>query len=180
MATMQDIEKQTREFAAAKRQLDDIMAEINTEVEGLKKKYLPRIRTVMNQVTARHGDLYREIAENPGLFTKPRTQVFDGVRVGYTKGKGALQIEDPELTIKLIKKHLAEQADILIRTFEEPAKAAIKKLDEAQQKKIGVAIEGKEDRVVIEETDSQINKILSSLLKFQVEELSAEYQEEAA
>ncbi len=157
MATMQDIEKQTREFAAAKRQLDDIIAEIKAETEPLKKKYLPRIRAVMNQVTARHGDLYREIVENPGLFTKPRTQVFDGVRVGFSRGKGALQIEDPELTIKLIKK-----------------------LDETQQKKIGVSIEGKEDRVVIEETDTQINKILSSLLKFQVEELSAEYQEEAA
>jgi hypothetical protein len=180
MATMQDIEKQTREFAKAKRELNDIMAEIATETEVLKKKYLPRIRSVMNQVTARHGDLYREIAENPALFDKPRTQTFDGVRVGLSKGKGTLQIEDPELTIKLIRKHLAEQADILIRSFEEPAKAAIKKLDEALMKKIGCSIEGKEDRVLIEETDTQINKILGSLLKFQVEELSEEYREEAA
>ena len=180
MATMQDVEKQTREFAQAKRQLDEIMGELGAETEALKKKYLPRIRSVMNTVTIRHGDLYRMIGENPDLFTKPRTQIIDGVRVGFSRGKGTLSIEDPELTIKLIRKHFEDQADILIRTSEEPAKAAIKKLDDAALKKIGCAIEGKEDRVVIEETDTQINKILGSLLKFQVEELSEEYRAEAA
>lgn len=180
MATMQDIEKQTREFAGAKRQLDDIMAEITQETEALKRKYLPKIRTVMNAVTTRHGDLYRLIGENAALFTKPRTQIIDGVRVGFQKGKGSLAIEDAETTIKLIRKHLPEQADILIRTVEEPAKAPIKKLDERSMKLIGVSIEGKEDRVVIEETDTQINKILGSLLKFQVEELSEELRVEEA
>jgi hypothetical protein len=180
MATMQDIEIETRQFAKAKRALDEIMGEITSETEALKKKYLPRIRSVMNTVTMDHAELYRMIGENPDLFTKPRTQIIDGVRVGFSKGTGTLAIEDPETTIKLIRKHFEDQADILIRTTYEPAKAAIKKLDEAQLKKIGCAIEGKEDRVIIEETDTQINKILGSLLKFQVEELTEELRQEAA
>lgn len=180
MATMQEIEKQTREFATAKRALDEIVAEIGAETEALKKQYLPRIRTVMNRVTKQHGDLYRMIMGSPEIFTKPRTQIFDGVRVGLSKGKGTLNIEDDELTMKLIRKHLPEQADTLIRTIEAPAKAAIKALDGDLMKKIGVSIEGKEDKAVIEETDAQINKILGSLLKFQVEELADEYREEAA
>ncbi len=180
MATMQDIERETREFAQADRQLEEIMNEIRADTEALKKKYLARIRSVMNQVTAKHADLYREIAENKDLFEKPRTQTIDGIRVGLEKGKGSLEIEDAELTVKLIKKHFREQADILITTIEEPSVAAIKKLPEEDLKKIGAAIVGKEDRVVIKKVDTQLNKILNSLLKFQVEELSAEYCEEAA
>lgn len=180
MATMQDIERETREFGKAKLELDEIMGEIRADTEALKKKYLARIRSVMNQVTAKHADLYREISENKALFDKPRTQTIDGIKVGLEKGKGSLEIEDPELTVKLIKKHFKEQADILIKTSEEPAVAAIKKLSEKDLEKIGAAIVGKEDRVIIKEVTAQLNKILNSLLKFQVEELSAEYQEEAA
>ena len=177
MATMQDVELQTRAFALAKQHLDEIMNELTLETETLKKKYVPRLRQTMNNVTALHNDLYRLIAENPQLFDKPRLQLIDGIRVGLKVGKGTLQIDDDEATIKLIKKHLADQADILIKTTEEPAKAAIKKLDEKSMRLINVSIVGKEDHVVIEEADTQLNKILSSLLKFQVEELQEEYSD---
>lgn len=129
----------------------------------------------MNAVAARHDDLYRMIADNSDLFEKPRTQLIDGIRVGFTMGKGKLEIEDPDLTVKLIKRYFAEQKDILIKTTLEPAVAAIKKLTPGEQAKIGTVITGKNNKVVIEEADTQLNKILSSLLKFQVEELSEEY-----
>ena len=177
MATMQDVERETRNFATVKRALDVIMDDLTTETEALKKKYLHRLRQAMNVVTAQHGVVYRLVADNPHLFDKPRLQLIDGIRVGLKAGKGTLEIEDPDATIKLIRKHLADQADILVKTTEEPAKAAIKKLDEKSMKLINVSIVGKEDHVVIEEADTQLNKILSSLLKFQVEELQEEYSE---
>ncbi len=180
MATMRDVESKVRSYAFAKRQMDDLMSELTAETELLKKKYLSKLRQAMGVVTGSHGDLYRTIAENPDLFDKPRLQLIDGIRVGLKAGKGTLQIDDEEATIKLIKKHLADQADILIKTTEEPAKASIKKLDEDSMRKIGVSIIGKEDHVVIEEADTQLNKILSSLLKFQVEELQEEYSEAAS
>ncbi len=180
MATMQDIERETREFAKAKRELDEIMAEIKADTEELKKKYVARIRKVMGQVTEKHGDLYREIAENRDLFQKPRTQVIDGVKVGLTKGKGTLEVTDEQQTIAAIEEQLPRQAKLLIRIEKTLIKPAVKKLPAETLAAIGAEIVDKEDKVVIEEVDTQINKVLTSLLKFQVEELSAEYQEDAA
>ncbi len=177
MATMQDVEREVRNFAAVKRELDAIMEELTAETEILKKKYLPRLRKATSVVTNQHGALYRMIADNPGLFDKPRLQLIDGIRVGMKVGKGSLEIEDADLTVKLIEKHLEDQKDILIKTTKEPSKAAIKKLDEKSMKLINVSIVGKKDHVVIEEADTQLNKILSSLLRFQAEELQNEYSE---
>jgi hypothetical protein len=174
---MQDIEQKTRQFAMEKRSLDDLMNELTLEAESLKKRYTGKLRLAMNNVSRQHEDLYRMIRDNPALFDKPRLQLIDGIRVGIKAGKGTLQIEDEDITIKLIKKILPDQKDILIKTTEEPAKAAIKKLDEKSMKSINVSIVGKEDHVVIEEADTQLNKILSSLLKFQVEELQEEYSD---
>jgi hypothetical protein len=181
MATMQDIEKETREYAKAKRELTEIMTEVKADTEALKARYVARIRKVMGQVTAKHADLYREIAENKNLFSKPRTQEFDGIKVGLKMGKGKLEVADEKQTILAIEEELPEkQAKLLIRTEKSLIRDAVKKLPEETLFRIGAEITGKEDRVVIEDIDSQIDKVLSSLLKFQVEELNAEYQEEAA
>lgn len=155
------------------------MTEIKADTEELRKKYLARIRRVMSQVTARHADLYREIAENKDLFQKPRTQVIEGIRVGLSRGKGRLEVPNEEQTIAAIEEHLPKQAKFLIRIEKSLIVSAAKKLPPETLDLIGAEIVGKEDTVVIEEVEAQINKILSSLIKFQVEELSAEYEDAA-
>jgi hypothetical protein len=176
---MAAIEKKTKEFEKVKRDLDDLGSEIKGEAEAIKKKYATRLRTLINAVIAKREDLHRAVRENRELFEKPRTQVFEGITVGLKKGKGKLSIEDEELTMKLIRKHLPEMAGVLIRTVEEPCTAAIKKLPDADMKKIAVEIIGKEDRVIIESVDDTIQKVLNSLIKVQVEELNEEYKEAA-
>lgn len=176
---MTGIEKKTKDFEKVKRDLDDLVSEIQGEADAMKRKYMTRLRTLMNAVTGKHADLYRAIQDNPELFVKPRTQIFEGITVGMQKGKGKLYVEDEDLTMKLIKKHLPELAAVLIHTVEEPCTSAIKKLPDADMKKIGVEIVGKEDSVIIKSVDNTIQKILNSLIKVQVEELTAEYQEAA-
>ena len=56
----------------------------------------------------------------------------------------------------------------------------MKKLPADTLEAIGAEIVGREDRVVIEDVEAQIDKVLSSVLKFQVEELAEEFREEAA
>jgi hypothetical protein len=176
---MAGIERKTRDFEKVKRDLDDLVSEVQGEAETLKRKYFTRLRTLMNAVTAKHADLFRAIQENPELFDKPRTQIFEGIRIGMKKGKGKLLIEDPDLTMKLIKKHFEELAGVLIRTVEEPCTSAIRKLSETEMKKISVEMIGKDDTVVIEAVDNAIQKVLSSLIKVQVEEMNEEYKEAA-
>ncbi len=179
MKTLQDIEGRAANYAAEKNGLDDLLSEISIEAEALRRKYTPRLRKVMNKVTAAYEDLYRDTAENPDLFVKPKTYIFEGIRVGFMAGKGSVQVEDEEQTISLIKKKLAEKTDQLIKVKEELVKGAIQQLSDDERKKIGAQIVGKENRVVITAVDTAINKILSSLIKVSVDELKEEYEEAA-
>ncbi len=180
MATMQDIEQETLEYAGAKRRLDEVMTEFRKEADELKASYAADIRKAMSRVTTRHADLYREIAENRDLFGKPRTQEFDGIVIGLKKGRGRLEITDEEQAITVIEEDFAKLAKLLIKTEKSLVKEAVKKLPEETLAAIGAAIVGKEDRIIIEDVDSQLDKVLSSVLKFQVEELTEEYAQEAA
>jgi hypothetical protein len=173
------IEKMTGDYASAKRDLDDLVAEIAEKTEALKREYSPKLKLVMSRIAKRHEVLYRSIAENPELFQKPKTQIFEGIKVGFMAGKGSLSMEDEQLTVELIKEHLPKQAKILIKTVEEPNVAAIKKLPTEQMELINVEIVGKEDKVVISPVDTTVGRILNSLIKVQAEDLSEEYQEAA-
>lgn len=179
MATMADIEKLQREYAAVKASLEAVKADLDSDVLALRKKYETRLKSVINRLTEKHSELYREIAENPGLFTKPRTVIVEGIRVGLKKGKGKLHMPDEQLTVQLIKENLPKKQKMLIRTIEEPAKAAILMLPEEELQLIACEIVGKEDQVVIEDVDSAVDKILNSALKIQIEELKDEYREAA-
>jgi hypothetical protein len=175
-----EIEKQTTDYGTAKRELDELVAEISERTETLKREFMPKLKAVMGKIAKKHETLYRSIADNVDLFEKPRTQIFEGIKVGLMKGKGKVFIEDEELTIKLIRKHLPEQEEYLIKTTYELIKSTIKKLSEKDMAKINVAIIDKDDRIVIESIDTTVQKILNSLIKIQIEELSEEYKEEAA
>ena len=180
MTNMEQIERDTRLYADAKRELNRIMAEVMTETEALKKKYTGQIRRALARVTERHEDLYREIAENKDLFVKPRTQTFDGINVGLKKGKGRLEIADEDKAIAIIEDDFPKLAKLLVKTEKSLLKDLVKKQDPEFLAAIGGAIVGQEDYVVIEDVDTQIEKVLTALLKFQTSELKTEYCEEAA
>jgi len=133
----------------------------------------------MGNVSGKYEVLYRAIAENPELFAKPKTQIFEGIRVGIMQGKGSVQVEDDELTITLIEKKMQDKADLLIKTTKSLVKTAIAQLSDEERAKIHVQIIGKESRVVITSVDAAVNKILNSIIKVSAEELKEEYEEAA-
>ena len=105
------------------------------------------------------------VEANPGCFIRPRTQVFAGIKVGYAKGKGALSFDDADSVVARIKKHLPEQADVLIRTKEAPVKEALAQLSAAELKKIGVTLSEAGDQTVVRPVDSEVDKMVDALLK---------------
>jgi len=179
MTTLADIEKLTTNYASEKNNLDALIAEINADAEDLKKKYSLRLRKMMGNVSGKYEVLFRAIQENPALFEKPKTQIFEGIRVGIMQGKGSVQVEDEEQTITLIEKKLTDKADLLIKTTKSLVKTAIAQLSDQERAKIGVEIVGKESRVVITSVDAAVNKILNSIIKVSAEELKEEYEEAA-
>jgi hypothetical protein len=131
---------------------------------------MPRLKAAVNKAAETSEALRALVEESPELFTKPKSVVFHGIKLGYQKEKGKIEWDDPDLVIKLIRRHLPELADTLIVTTEKPSKDALNNLSAAELKKIGVTITSDSDAVFIRATDSEVDKMVSALLKGATEE----------
>ena len=174
MPTLTDIEKLTKAFSEARQQLADRIRTLEEEIQTIKRRRLPIIRNTVNIVTEKQSILKAAIEDSRPLFIKPRTVIFHGVQVGLQKAKGKISWSDDEQVVKLIKKHLPDQADVLIKTIEKPVKDALKNLPAADLKRIGVTVNETGDQVVIKSTDSEIDKFVDALLKEENLEKAAE------
>lgn len=168
--TLDDITAKVHDLAEQRAKLNGIVTELQRGIEALKADRMDELRTAIGAATEAWQALEASIRENPGLFERPRTLRAHGVQFGLEKGKGSLAIADQEATVKLIKKHLPDQADVLISTVEVPVKAALAQLSAADLKRIGVELKDAGDRVVIRPADGEVDKMVRALIKAVVDE----------
>lgn len=158
------IEKLCRNY----REVYDVLAErcqaMNEEIEAVKRRRLQGIKNAVAKAADARSELEQAVELAPHLFTKPKTLVIAGIRVGYSKQKGRLVFDDPGKVVQLIRKHLADQFDNLVSVKETPLKGGLSQLSGAELKKIGVQIEADIDQVVVKSTDTEVDKLVSKLL----------------
>jgi hypothetical protein len=178
MATLGEIDTMAKTFSDARQRLSDTLQDLKDKQEALLRQYLPGMKSQVNIVKEKEEALKGAIEDSPEIFVKPRSIIMHGVRCGFRKGKGKLDWEDDTQVVKLIKKHHADQVDLLIKTVEKPVESALKQLDVAELMKLGITVEATGDVVIAEPTDSEIEKQVKKLLK--EGEKKAQAQEEAA
>jgi hypothetical protein len=165
MTTLAEIEQHTKAFADARDVLSARVQDLEAELESIKRRRLRGIKHAVRAAQEARDRLHAAIEAAPELFVKPRTLVISGIRVGIQKGKGQIVFDDPEQVVRLIRKHLPEQADALVAVKETPVKKALSNLSVAELKRIGVTVEETGDQVVIKPTDSEVDKLVAALLK---------------
>jgi hypothetical protein len=137
---------------------------LHDEIEAAKRRRLPGIKSAIGKARDSRLRLANAIEHDKGVFAKPRTRIFHGIKVGLQKAKGKLQYMSAEKVVELIKKHFADQADVLIKTKETPVKSVLQQLSAADLKKLGCTIEETGDAVVIEPINTEIDKLVDALL----------------
>lgn len=173
-----DIEGHAKNYRGARDLLADRVRQLQDQMEQARRAAEPLIRSALQTAKAAEAELSAAIASNPQHFRKPKTHVFHGVRIGFEKGKGKVQIGDPTKTIALIRKHLDEdQAELLIKVKESPIKSAIAQLAASDLKRIGVEVTDTGEVVVVRPVDSELDKMLDALLK--TESVDAEEGDDA-
>lgn len=170
MATLKEIEALTKAYADRREALGATVAGLNDELEAVKRKYLPRIKQQVGTAKDAEANLRAAVETSIALFVKPRTISVHGIKVGFQKGKGKVTFSDADRVVELIRKHLADRADFLIVTEEKPNKEAIAQLEVVDLKKIGCAVSGTGDQVVIKDAAGDVDKLVAALLKEEVEE----------
>jgi hypothetical protein len=165
MANMEQVEMATAVYAAGRAILEKKVMALKAEEDKLKKKHLPMIRVALNAAKVKYGMLLDMIQANKDLFKRPKTVIFNGIKVGFRKQKGKITWEDDAQVVRLIRKHFPDQESVLIITTETPSKEALEALTAADLKKIGVRVGDDEDKPVIKNADSELDKLIDALFK---------------
>ena len=159
------IEKAAKTLRAARDLLTERATSLHDEIQSATKRKLPGLRNAVATVAQADADLKAAIEQAPTLFVKPRTVVLHGLKLGYQKGKGQIDWESDEQVAKLIRRHFAEQFDVLCKTTEKPLKAALANLTVAELKKLGITVEETGDVVFVKDATAGVDKLVKALLK---------------
>lgn len=172
MASLTEIETRAKKYAEAREHLAGIVTALNTGIESLKRDHMKRLKKAVAEAAERHDALKAMIEAAPDLFVKPRTVIFHGIKLGFQKGKGKIEWDDPDQVVRLIKKHFPDQADVLVATTERPAKDALAQLSAAELKRLGISVTDGGDAVFIKPADSAVDKMVDALLKDATDEVA--------
>lgn len=169
---MTEIETKAKFLAAARNSISDIVADMNQEIEEIKRAYMHDLKQAVARAAHHQEDLRAAIEAAPELFIKPRTQVFHGIKVGLREGAGAIDWTDDERTSDLIQKHFPELFAVLVKTTRKPQARALRlHLSPGDLRKVEVFAQPEGDVVVIKPTDSEVDKVVNALLKGAVDEV---------
>lgn len=162
---MKLIEDACKAARDARQRLEERALVLQDLIAEAQRSMLPGIRRAVAAVAEADAKVLAALQEAPGLFVKPKSVVFHGLQVGYKKGSGSIEIEDEDRVVKLIRKHLPDQFDVLVKTSEKPVKTAIKNLTGAELQKIGVKVESKGEVVFLKDATDGVDKLVKALLK---------------
>ena len=152
-------------YSKARAELAERVAALEAELSAVKRRHIRGIKTAAARGSDLQAELHAAIETNPELFEQPRTRTFSGIKVGFIKGKGKLAWDDSAKVCARIRKVFPDQGALLIRTEEAPAAEVLKSWSASDLAKLGIRIEGTGDQIVIKASDSEIDKLVASILK---------------
>ncbi|MGB3749412.1 MAG: hypothetical protein WA961_14530 [Rhodanobacter sp.] len=161
---MQDIEQRAKVFAGARDELASRLQDLRDEQETAKRRRLQGIKNSLARFTAAHGELKEAIETSAGEFRSPKTRVLHGIKVGFMKQRGKLELGDVDTVVKLIRKHFPDQFDTLVKITEKPVAAALGNLPASDLKRLGVRIADDVDAVVLKPVDGELDKLIAALI----------------
>ena len=169
---LQDIARLCRAFADALADRDAIVSGIVAAQRAIARGKLRSMEAVSRRLSEAEEQLQAAIAESPELFVKPRTQTIEGIRVGFRKAPGKLDIPDEARSIGLVRKKLPDQESLLVNITEALDKNALRNLTVRELASIGVTLGEDGDQVAITVPKSSAAKLLDALIAQGREEAS--------
>ncbi|MEW5833613.1 MAG: hypothetical protein AB1832_00995 [Pseudomonadota bacterium] len=164
---MADIESLAKTFAGARDELTGRLQDLKDEQEQAKRRRLQGIKNSLSRFTTAHAELKGALEQAAHLFTKPKTRILHGIKVGFVKERGKLEIADNDTVVRLIRKHFPDQLETLVKVTETPVKGALVNLSAADLKRLGVRITDDVDAVVIKPVDGELDKLIGALINDQ-------------
>lgn len=164
MQSFDIIEQATKDYHEA---LDELVAHKN-ELEDIIREEIrlkrPLLRRCVRKVRERRASLETLIDRNRGLFAKPKTRAFFGIRVGLRSTQASYDWPDDASLAKRIRSVMPDQESTLIKVTETPIKDALKTLSESVLKKLGVGVSRGKDAVTVKPIAGDVDAAVEALL----------------
>ena len=152
-------------YARARGRVSEVAEEIRDRQRRAVSGRLRALRSRAAEAGAAERELRDAVEAAPELFEKPRTQTVDGVRFGWRKQAGAIEIADEKKVIERIRKSLPDREAALVRVKETVDRTALRKLAAGDLARLGLSIGNPVDEVTIGAASSDIDKLVKALLE---------------
>lgn len=161
---LEDIERATTEFAEARAELISAANELQRQLDAVVAIHEIRMRRLAERQEERARSLRVLLAFAKHLFDKPRTRIYAGIKVGFAKGKGVMEIADEGKTIGLIQRYHFDQFDVLVKSTMAPVKKALAQLSAAELKRLGVTVTDTGDEIVVAPVERDADALVAKLI----------------
>lgn len=165
MTDLKTIERAARTYAEARAGLSEALTALKVELDGVHRDRLPTIRELLAEAQSKRSELAVLLGKARALFEKPKTRVMAGIKLGFQKQRGRVEIADEEKTVARIRALLpADQAELLVRVRENVHKPAVYDLTAADLKRLGIAVTDDIEVMVLKPSDDALDRLLAELL----------------
>lgn len=140
---MEAIEHCARELAQARRALEADVRNAEEALGEVRAKWGDVLKAQAHRVAELQDELIGYVEQCPDLFEKPQSQEFDGVKVGWRKSKGRLELPETEKLLKKIGEVLTRsQKEAVVKVKVTILKGQLARLSGEILKKLGINITG--------------------------------------
>lgn len=171
--TLEDIMDLARAYAKARDDMEEVLDDIADRRRKAVRSRLRALRARAAECATAREALKAAVEAASELFAKPRTQTVDGVKFGWRKQQGGIDIADEAKVVERIRKKLPGQTASLLKVTKID-KTALRKLSAGDLAKIGLSISDPVDEVTITVPSTDIDKLVGALLEESGEEPEAE------
>ncbi|MDE0714452.1 MAG: hypothetical protein OXI10_06245 [Gammaproteobacteria bacterium] len=162
---MDDIQFLCRQLSDARKKRVKVAQRVQEAQRRVLYANIDDLKDALAEESSCRDELQGAIEASPELFDKPKTRAFDGIKVGFQKQKGKIDVPDEEKTIKLIRQKLRQFADSLIVISEKVDKTQLRKLTVAELGRIGCTLTEDTDAVMIKTSETDVDKLVAALMK---------------
>lgn len=163
---LRDIEQRCAVLRRRRDALRVLASAVNDAIGTIKQTYMPQLREAVAEVAEAEAAVRDAVqGSEPALWLRNRTRIIHGIKAGWQKQRGRVEMDDEAKTIERIRKLLpAEQAELLIRVRESVHKPAVYDLTAADMRRLGITITDDSDVVIVRDIESELDRAIEALL----------------
>lgn len=163
--TLEDIMDLARAYAKARDDMEEVLDDIADRRRRAVRSRLRALRARAAECASAREALKAAVEDASELFARPRTQTVDGVKFGWRKQQGGIEIADEAKAVERIRRKLPDRTAALLKVTTRIDKTALRKLSAGDLAKIGLSVSDPVDEVTITVPSTDIDKLVDALME---------------